>query len=138
MIAIEISDLPLQVAECYQLAHSNDAGGLAVFIGTVRNQTQNKSVLKLIFEAYTPMAIKEMNKIAKFIEGKWDASNVVIHHRTGECLVGEIAVIIAVSTPHRSAAFEACKYAIDTLKETVPIWKKEVFEDGEIWVSAHP
>jgi molybdopterin synthase catalytic subunit len=138
MIAIEISDSPLQVAECYQLAHSNDAGGLAVFIGTVRNQTQNKSVLKLIFEAYTPMAIKEMNKIAKFIEGKWDASNVVIHHRTGECLVGEIAVIIAVSTPHRSAAFEACKYAIDTLKETVPIWKKEVFEDGEIWVSAHP
>jgi molybdopterin synthase catalytic subunit len=138
MIAIEISDSPLQVAECYQLAHSNDAGGQAVFIGTVRNQTQNKSVLKLIFEAYTPMAIKEMAKIAQFIEGKWDASNVVIHHRTGECLVGEIAVIIAVSTPHRSAAFEACKYAIDTLKETVPIWKKEVFEDGEIWVSAHP
>jgi molybdopterin synthase catalytic subunit len=63
---------------------------------------------------------------------------VVIYHREGELLVGEIAVIIAVSTPHRAAAFEACQYAIDTLKETVPIWKKEFFEDGEIWVAAHP
>lgn len=138
MIHIKIADIPLDVAECYRLAHSNDAGGQTVFIGTVRNQTQKKSVLKLIFEAYIPMAIKEMDEIGRFIESKWDASNVLIHHRTGELRVGDIAVIIAVSTPHRSAAFEACKYAIDTLKETVPIWKKEVFEDGEIWVAAHP
>lgn len=138
MIHIKITGIPLDVAECNRLAHSNDAGGQTVFIGTVRNQTQNKNVLKLIFESYTPMAIKEMDKIARFIESKWGASNVVIHHREGELLVGEIAVIIAVSTPHRAAAFEACQYAIDTLKETVPIWKKEFFEDGEIWVAAHP
>jgi len=138
MIHLKIADFPLDVADCYRLACSNDAGGQAIFIGTVRNQTQNKKVLKLIFEAYTPMAIKEMDQIAQFVERTWDASQVVIHHRTGELLVGDIAVIIAVSTPHRSAAFEACKYAIDTLKETVPIWKKEVFEDGEVWVAAHP
>jgi molybdopterin synthase catalytic subunit len=138
MIHSKIADIALDVAECYLLAHSNEAGGQAIFIGTVRNQTQNKKVLKLVFEAYTPMAIKEMDKIARSIESKWEASNVVIHHRTGELLVGEIAVIIAVSTPHRAAAFEACQYAIDSLKETVPIWKKEFFEDGEIWVAAHP
>jgi molybdopterin synthase catalytic subunit len=138
MIDIKLADNPLDVAEGYKLVHSKVAGGQVVFIGTVRNQTQNKKVLKLIFEAYTPMAIKEMNQIAQFVERKWDATHVVIHHRTGELLVGDIAVIIAVSTPHRSAAFEACKYAIDTLKETVPIWKKEVFEDGEVWVAAHP
>jgi molybdopterin synthase catalytic subunit len=84
------------------------------------------------------MAIKEMQKIALTLEERWGALKVVIHHRVGALLVGEIAVIIAVSTPHRAAAFEACQYAIDTLKETVPIWKKEFFEDGEIWVAAHP
>ena len=79
-----------------------------------------------------------MRKIANKIIEKWSAIHVAIHHRTGSLLVGEIPVIIAVSTPHRKAAFEACEYAIDTLKETVPIWKKEVFHDGEVWVSSHP
>jgi molybdopterin synthase catalytic subunit len=138
MIHIKIADIPLYVEECYQLAHTPDAGGQAIFVGTVRNQTQNKKVVKLVFEAYTPMAIKEMQKIGLTLEERWGALKVVIHHREGELLVGEIAVIIAVSTPHRAAAFEACQYAIDTLKETVPIWKKEFFEDGEIWVAAHP
>jgi len=138
MIHINIADFPLDVAECYHLAHSYEAGGQAIFVGTVRNQTQNKRVVKLVFEAYTPMAIKEMQKIALSLEERWGALKVVIHHREGELLVGDIAVIIAVSTPHRAAAFEACQYAIDTLKETVPIWKKEFFEDGEIWVAAHP
>jgi molybdopterin synthase catalytic subunit len=138
MIHINIADFPLDVVECYQLAHSYEAGGQAIFVGTVRNQTQNKKVVKLVFEAYTPMAIKEMQKIALSLEERWGALKVVIHHREGELLVGDIAVIIAVSTPHRAAAFEACQYAIDTLKETVPIWKKEFFEDGEIWVAAHP
>jgi molybdopterin synthase catalytic subunit len=138
MIHINITDFPLDVAECYRLAHSNDAGGQAIFVGTVRNQTQKKKVLKLVFEAYTPMAMKEMQKIVLTLEERWGALKVIIHHRVGELLVGDIAVIIAVSTPHRAAAFEACQYAIDTLKETVPIWKKEFFEDGEIWVAAHP
>ncbi len=138
MEAIEISSLPLSVTDCYSMASSPNAGGQAIFVGTVRNQTQNKKVLKLVFEAYTPMAIKEMKKIGLTLEERWGALKVVTHHRVGELLVGDIAVIIAVSTPHRAAAFEACQYAIDTLKETVPIWKKEFFEDGEIWVAAHP
>jgi molybdopterin synthase catalytic subunit len=138
MRCIQISELPLEVADCSLLVRCPEAGGQALFIGTVRNQTQDKKVLKLLFEAYIPMAEKEMEKIAHQIYEKWGALKVVIHHRIGELDVGEIAVIIAISTPHRSAAFEACQYAIDTLKETVPIWKKEIFDDGEIWVAAHP
>ncbi len=138
MKAIDISSSPLNVMDCFNMASISDAGGQAIFVGTVRNQTQNKKVLKLLFESYTPMAIKEMQKISLTLEERWGALKVVIHHRVGELLVGDIAVIIAVSTPHRAAAFEACQYAIDTLKETVPIWKKEFFEDGEIWVAAHP
>ena len=95
-------------------------------------------MLRLEFEAYAPMAISEMTKIAAEVEQRWQAHHVVIHHRVGSLAIGDIAVIIAVSTPHRKAAFEACQYAIDTLKETVPIWKKEIFEDGEVWVAAHP
>ncbi|MEL6718668.1 MAG: molybdenum cofactor biosynthesis protein MoaE, partial [Bacteroidota bacterium] len=90
------------------------------------------------FEAYEPMAVSEMRKIAEQAAHRWEARNISIHHRVGTLQVGEIAVIIAVATPHRKAAFEACQFAIDTLKETVPIWKKEIFEDGEVWVAAHP
>ena len=114
------------------------AGGTTQFVGTVRNQTKGKKVLKLEFEAYVPMAEKEMRKIAEEVEKRWDALHVSMHHHVGTLEVGEIPVVISVATPHRKAAFEACQYAIDTLKETVPIWKKEYFEDGEVWVAAHP
>ena len=84
------------------------------------------------------MAIKELDKIADTIFEKWPVKKLAIHHRVGNLEIGEVAVAIAISCPHRKNAFEACAYAIDTLKETVPIWKKEIFEDGEVWVSAHP
>lgn len=138
MIDIQIKEEALSVEECTQLVADGAAGGTTVFVGTVRNMTKGKRVLRLEFEAYVPMAVKEMNKIAEEIVKKWGALQVVIHHRVGVLEIEDIAVIIAVATPHRKAAFEACEYAIDTLKETVPIWKKEVFEDGEIWVAAHP
>ena len=138
MINIHLSDVPLSSEECTELVKDPAVGGIVVFVGTVRNQTKGKVVKRLEFEAYAPMAIKEMQKIAETIEEKFNATNVVIHHRTGVLGIKEVAVIIAVSTPHRKAAFEACEYAIDTLKESVPIWKKEVFEDGEVWVAAHP
>ncbi len=109
-----------------------------MFIGTVRNATKGKPVLKLDFEAYEPMAISEMQKIANQAFEKWPVQKVLIHHRTGGLLVGEVPVIIAVSAAHRDAAFDACRYIIDTLKQTVPIWKKEAFEDGDVWVAAHP
>jgi len=117
---------------------SPDAGGTVVFIGTVRNQTQSKKVLRLEFEAYKPMALKELEKIGNDIKEKWDALAISIHHGLGVLQIEEVAVAIAIACPHRKAAFEACAYAIDTLKETVPIWKKEYFEDGEVWVAAHP
>jgi molybdopterin synthase catalytic subunit len=95
-------------------------------------------VVRLEFEAYAPMAVREMQKIAEQAFGRWPLLRMAIHHRTGVLPIGDIAVVIAVSAAHRGPAFDACQYAIDTLKQTVPIWKKEIFEDGEVWVSAHP
>lgn len=138
MIDVQILDTALDVKVCQEWVTSPKAGGITHFVGTVRNQTQGKEVLKLDFEAYVPMALSEMQKIAEEAKSRWRAEKVLIHHRIGSLGIGEIAVIIAVATPHRKASFEACAYAIDTLKETVPIWKKEFFEDGEIWVAAHP
>jgi len=135
---IQIFDEPLDVDAVIDLVASPEAGAIDVFIGTVRNSTQNRSVRKLIFESFDSMAIKEMKKISDNANDKWPSIKMAIHHRKGTLQIGEIAVIIAVSSPHRVAAFEACRYAIDTLKETVPIWKKEVFDDGEVWVAAHP
>ena len=138
MLDIQVKEVKLSERECYEMIRDPRAGGSVVFTGTVRDQTKGKKVLKLEFEAYEPMAIKEMEKIAMYIEKNWKALHICIHHRVGSLSIGEIPVIIAVSTPHRKEAFEACQYAIDTLKETVPIWKKEIFEDGEVWVAAHP
>ncbi len=138
MIDIQIKSTPLQPDDCINFAASPEAGGSTVFIGTVRNATKGKKVVRLEFEAYEPMAIKELKKIAETVVDRWQVINISIHHRAGILDIGEIAVIIAVTTPHRKAAFEACEYTIDTLKQTVPIWKKEIFEDGEVWVAAHP
>ncbi len=138
MIDIQLKDTELSVQECNDLVVSDGSGGIAIFVGTIRNQTKGKAVQRLEFESYKPMAISEMRKIAEQAKEKWEAEKIVIHHRVGVLQIREIAVIIAVSTPHRKAAFEACQYCIDTLKETVPIWKKEIFEDGEVWVAAHP
>lgn len=135
---IEVLDSPLNVQFCIDWVMSPECGGIDVFIGTVRNATKGKRVLKLEFEAYKPMAIKEMNKLSSEAFKLWPLQKVLIHHRTGTLDIGEIPVIIAVAAAHRDAAFEACRYLIDNLKRTVPIWKKEFFEDGEVWVAAHP
>lgn len=137
-VDIILSKDPLSIEVCYEFVKSPDSGGIDIFIGTVRNQTQGKMVTHLDFEAYEPMAVSEIKKITETLLDKFAVLKVSIHHRTGLLTIGEIAVIIAVSAPHRAAAFDACRYAIDTLKETVPIWKKEIFEDGEVWVAAHP
>ena len=122
------------------LAHVGDAGAGAidVFIGTSRDNTNGRRVVCLEFEAYIPMAKKELQKIASKAKEQWDVLKFAIVHRVGVVEIGEAAVIIAVATPHRAHAFEACRFIIDELKKTVPIWKKERFEDGEVWVSAHP
>jgi len=138
MIEVKILSTPLQVEVCTKFVQDDGAGGIAVFVGTVRNHTKGKTVRCLEFEAYESMAISEMKKIAETIQDNWKTYKICMHHRVGSLGIQDIAVIIAVSCAHRKAAFEACQYAIDTLKETVPIWKKEIFEDGEEWVSAHP
>lgn len=137
MTDLQISSDPLDILSCIKKATDPACGGLDVFVGTIRNKTQGRKVLRLEYESYIPMALKEMQKIADDIFRKWDIKNIIIHHRTGILRAGDTAVVIAVSAPHREDTFEACRYAIDTLKKTVPIWKKEVFEDGEVWASAH-
>ena len=137
-IDIKISGEPLQIQSCIEWVMTPETGGINVFIGTVRNLTKEKNVIRLEFEAYESMAVSEMDKIAKDVFKKWPVQKVLIHHRTGVLQPGEVPVVIAVAAAHRDAAFTACRYIIDTLKQTVPIWKKEVFEDGEVWVAAHP
>jgi len=135
---IQILASPLNIQSSIDWIMSPESGGIDVFIGTVRNQTKGKKVVRLEFEAYEPMAIAEMEKIAKEALEKWPVQKVLIHHRTGVLQIGEVPVVIAVSAAHRAAAFEACRYIIDSLKQTVPIWKKEFFEDGEVWVGSTP
>ena len=135
---IQILTHPINIQFCINSVMLPESGGIDMFIGTVRNATKGKAVIRLEFEAYEKMALAEMEKIAEHAYSKWPIQNLLIYHRTGVLSVGEVPVIIAVSAAHRDAAFEACRYVIDTLKQTVPIWKKEIFEDGEIWVAAHP
>ena len=136
--SIKITSEKLDLQECYNFVEDDSCGGISAFVGTVRNHTQGKEVTRLDFSTYKPMAIKEMQKIANLILEKFDIKKIAIHHVEGVLRIREIPVIITVSSKHRKAAFEACEFAIDTLKERVPIWKKEYFSDGEVWVNAHP
>tara|TARA_B100000508_G_scaffold122597_1_gene104798 strand:- start:381 stop:803 length:423 start_codon:yes stop_codon:yes gene_type:complete len=136
--SIKITSEKLILQECNDFVEDASCGGVSIFVGTVRNSTKNKKVTLLDFSAYEPMALKEMQKIADDALEKFSIYKIAIHHAIGELQIGDIPVIIAVSSAHRKAAFEACEFAIDTLKETVPIWKKEHFNDGEVWVNLHP
>lgn len=135
---IAISDQKLSIDRCYDSVVHKSCGGIAIFVGTVRNQNKGKSVTHLDFETYKGMAIKELHKIALECKSKFDVTKLSIHHREGHVGIKDIAVIIAVSTIHRKNAFLACEYAIDQLKDRVPIWKKEFLEDGSYWVNARP
>ncbi len=134
----EITNKPIDVPVIIRAAESGEAGALNVFIGTVRSKTSGKNVVRLEYEAYEPMAKKEIEKIVQLATTKWGVKNWAVSHRVGTLVVGEVAVVVAISTAHRKESFEACQFIIDNLKQTVPIWKKEIFEDGEEWVSAHP
>ena len=136
--SIKITSEKLDLQDCYDFVQDASCGGIALFVGTVRNKTKNKEVTLLDFSTYEAMALKEMNKIAISALNNFDIFKIAIHHAKGELAIGKIPVIIAVSSAHRNAAFEACQFAIDSLKETVPIWKKEHFADGEVWVNSTP
>ncbi|WP_298763094.1 molybdenum cofactor biosynthesis protein MoaE [uncultured Polaribacter sp.] len=136
--SIKITSEKLDLQDCYAFVEDDTCGGIAAFVGTVRNDTEGKEVKQLDFSTYKPMAIKEMQKIADLALEKFDIKKIAIHHAEGMLQIGAIPVIITTSSKHRKNAFLACEFAIDTLKETVPIWKKEYFSDGEVWVNAHP
>lgn len=135
---ITITSDPIDVALAMKDIQSEQAGAIDLFLGVVRDNTQERSVDRLEYEAYDRMAISEMQKIADSAHKQWPILRYTIIHRKGTLQIGEIAVLIGVATAHRADAFEACRYIIDTIKQTVPIWKKEVFTDGEEWVNAHP
>jgi molybdopterin synthase catalytic subunit/molybdopterin converting factor small subunit len=112
----------------------DEAGAVATFTGTVRNRSRGRDVVSLEYEAYEGMAEQTMAELAADIERRYDLCEIAIHHRVGRVEIGEASVVIAVSAPHRADALAACKDAIDTLKQTVPLWKKEVYEGGEEWI----
>lgn len=132
-----ITFAPLSVEEIYAKADDAANGAIVVMSGMVRNQTDGKPVVSLEYQAYEPMALRVFYQIAADIRSLWPGVNrVVIHHRVGHLQVGEISVLVAIGCPHRAEAFEACRYAIDTLKHNAPIWKKEHWQDGSsTWVS---
>jgi len=132
---IEVTDRPLSERAVSEAVGDPGAGAIALFSGVVRNQTGGRPVKYLEYEAHAPMAEAKMREIADSVRARWpDVARVAMIHRVGRLEVGESSVMIAVSSPHRRHAFEACHFCIDTLKETVPVWKKEFFEDGEVWV----
>ncbi|MGB5668716.1 MAG: molybdenum cofactor biosynthesis protein MoaE [Maribacter sp.] len=128
----------IDTAAVYDELSDAKSGGICVFVGTVREFTNNETVVSLEFESYKMMAIKEMGKIVTEASKKWPLNKVVIRHAVGVKKVQEAVVVIGVSAAHRNECFEACRFLIDTLKATVPIWKKEVFKNKSVWVSAHP
>jgi molybdopterin synthase catalytic subunit len=118
------------------VAHVTDpeAGAVATFIGTTRNHNEGRQVIALDYEAYPEMAEKELARIGADARQKWPICRMAIVHRLGPVQIGDASVIIAVSSAHRDAAFAACRFAIEEIKKTVPIWKKEVYEGGEVWI----
>ena len=132
-----ISELPLDEAEVAARVEGPDAGGVVSFIGRVRNHARGQTIEHLEYEAYPAMAEKEMEKIVDEAVEKWPGTRVAIAHRIGRLEIGDAAVIVIAASAHRGEAFDACEFAIDTLKVTVPIWKREVATDGAYWVDDH-
>lgn len=135
---IKLTEKAIDVQKVIDSASSLSAGAVNVFIGTVRNNANGKNVVWLEYEAYETMAIAEIKKIIDEASHRWPLLGWAVSHRIGTLKPGEVSVVVAVASPHRKESFEACQYIIDTLKEKAPIWKKELFEDGEEWISARP
>ncbi len=135
---IKITENPIDTNKVIETASSLGAGAVNVFIGNVRSTAHGKNVRWLEYEAYESMAVAEIRKIIEVAAQRWHLLGWAVSHRIGTLKPGETAVAVAVSAPHRKESFEACEFIIDEIKAKVPIWKKEVFEDGEEWVSARP
>ena len=130
----ELTTDPIDVGAVARRVVLPECGATVTLDGYAREWTRGRRTLYLVYDAYPPMATSEMHRLGRQAHERFDIAHIGIVHRTGRLEIGETSVVIAVSAPHRRAAFEACEWAIRELKQTVPIWKKEVFEDGEIWV----
>jgi len=135
---LELTDRPISIDRLLRETADPRAGAIVLFLGIVRDNARGRRVKYLTYEAYEALARREFERIADAIAARWPVARVAIVHRTGRLEIGEASVAIAVSAPHRGEAFEAGRFAIDTLKQTVPIWKKEVWEGGEAWIGVEP
>ena len=133
-----VSSEPLVLQEVVDRVSGPGAGGIVTFTGAVRDFSRGHEIRHLEYEAYTPMALAEMDRIIAEAEGRWSGTVVALAHRVGELEIGEVAVLVAASAPHRAGAFEAARWSIDELKKRVPIWKKEFAKDGSYWVEDTP
>ena len=135
----KITNEAIELGDVIRAVETGDAGAIVHFLGTVRNNTEGREVSYLEYEAYPPMAEKKMAEIAAEISEKWGLKRIAMIHRVGRLEIGEVSVAVAVASPHRKDAFEACHYAMNRLKQIVPIWKREVWTDGEEeWVKPDP
>ena len=125
---------PIDLQELVRFVTDPEAGAIATFIGTTRNNNEGRTVIALDYDGYTQMAEKELARIGDEAKKRWQICRMAIVHRLGPVQITEASVVIAVSSGHRDAAFAACRFAIEEIKRTVPIWKKEVFEGGEVWI----
>ena len=131
----KITDVPLSIDEAYGAVRRPDCGAVALFVGTVRDHHEGKTVRSLSYSSFSEMAEKEFRRIGDEVRAKWAVGAVYIAHRIGPLRIGDASVIVAVSSAHRGEAFEACRHAIEALKKTAPIWKEEFYDDGKAWVS---
>jgi molybdopterin synthase catalytic subunit len=134
---VELTKTPIDLNTLLQQLEDHTAGGLVVFLGRVRNHSDGREIKEMDYEAYPDMAMGKMQQIEQKAMERWPIKKVIICHRTGNLKLGELSVVIGVASAHRKEAFEACRFIIDTLKETVPIWKKEYFDAGESWVEGN-
>jgi molybdopterin synthase catalytic subunit len=125
---------PIEVQPIIDAIQKPEDGALVIFEGVVRNNANEKNVRFLEYEAYEPMALKKIEEIGSQAKKDFDIRDIAIVHRLGHMEIGECSIVIVVASAHRSPAFDACRYSIDTIKQIVPIWKKEFYEDGEVWI----
>lgn len=133
---IHITHDALEPGRAVELVRHPGAGAIVTFVGTTRDHTGDRRVLRLEYEAYRPMADEQLERVADEMRAQWELTGVAIHHRLGRLEIGEASLVVAISSAHRQAAFEACHFSIDRIKQIVPIWKKEFFEGGEVWVGS--
>ena len=132
---IELTQNPLDPEKITSQVRRDSNGAVVTFLGTTRNNFEGKQVLSLEYEAYDDMALKKLGTVSEELQAQFDLEDIAIAHRIGTVPIGEISLVVAIASPHRKEAFQACQAAVDRIKEIVPIWKKEVFQDGSRWVA---